>query len=248
MADCVNIEILKSTASTNDYLKALAGRKRLPHGYTVMAESQTAGRGRRGKSFLSPAGGLYMSVLLRPAAEPERLALITPVCAVCVTDAIRKFFPGLRPDIKWVNDIMLDGRKVCGILTEAVCGEDGKIDCVICGIGMNIYRPDGGFPPELEDIAGWLSDGYREGLTAEIAGYISSSLSLCSSDADRINEAVGLYRGRVLTGMRVCTSQGTEGIAEAVDEDCRMLVRCDHGGIIKVGEGELTVIRPEKQC
>lgn len=238
-----DIEVLDCVASTNDYLKGLASERVLRHGYTVIAKRQTKGRGRRGRSFLSPEGGLYMSILLRPEISADKLSLVTPAAAAAVVGAIKAELPELDPKIKWVNDIKLNGKKVCGILTEAVTGADGGICCVICGIGINVYLPEGGFAPEIERIAGYLTCEYRENLIDALSRRIISSLTGMTADGSALERAAEYYRGSVMTGMRVRMPSGIEGTAESVDENCRMLVRCDDGRLISVGEGELVEVQ-----
>ncbi len=147
---------LKETESTNKYAKELAksGAKEFT---VIIADKQTGGYGRMGRSFLSPdSSGLYMSIVLRPQISPEKSLYITTAAAVAISRAIEEI-SGKSTGIKWVNDIFIDGRKVCGILTEA--GYKGnKLDYAVLGIGINIYSPRDGFPPEIKDIAGCIFD------------------------------------------------------------------------------------------
>jgi len=136
---------LEETDSTNRAAKELA-RQGAPHGTAVLAKRQTAGRGRLGRAFFSPEGGLYLSVILYPQCPPEDRALMTPMAAVAVCRALEQVC-GISPGIKWVNDLYLGGKKLCGILCEG-CG-----DAVIVGIGLNLYTPEGGFPAEIPATA-----------------------------------------------------------------------------------------------
>ena len=119
------------------------------------AGMQTQGRGRLGRSFFSPSdSGLYMSILLRPDMAAADAVKITTAAAVSVALAVEKV-SDQKPDIKWVNDIYINGRKICGILTEASFSmESGGLDCAVLGIGVNTYEPEGGFPEAIRDIAG----------------------------------------------------------------------------------------------
>ena len=132
---------LQETDSTNRVAKELA-RQGAKHGTAVLARRQSAGRGRMGRQFFSPEGGLYLSVILRPDVTPEDLLLMTPMAATAVWKAVESL-TGIRLGIKWVNDLYLEGKKVCGILCE------GAGDAVVVGIGLNLCTPEGGFPPEL---------------------------------------------------------------------------------------------------
>lgn len=123
----------------------------------VVANSQTNGRGRLGRSFYSPSDtGIYISFILRPNLDLPSATLITTAISVAVCKAIEKI-TGLSPSIKWINDIYLNGKKICGILTEAISDfESGTVDSVICGIGVNVFTSDSQFPEELQSIAGSL--------------------------------------------------------------------------------------------
>ena len=140
--------------STSTYLRSLA-EKGAPHGTVVIAKRQSAGRGRTGKSFLSPDGGLYMSILLRCDFPPEITDITTPTVAVATAIAIKEAM-NIDTSVKWVNDLFFSGKKVCGILTEvARDSEDGHIKYVVIGIGVNVFEPRRGFG-ELSHIAGSL--------------------------------------------------------------------------------------------
>lgn len=149
--------VLSTVDSTNTYLKERAAT--LPDGYAVVADCQTAGRGRRGRSFLSPSGtGVYISLLLHPSLPLERINMITVGAAVALSEAIAET-AGFTPDIKWVNDILKNGKKLCGILTEAsVEAETGQLSYAIVGVGINVRTPKTGLPDEIRDIAGCLED------------------------------------------------------------------------------------------
>lgn len=136
-----HIEWLEETDSTNNELKR---RLDAPHGTVLAARRQTGGRGRLGRSFSSPDGGVYLSVLLRPSVPPEKLLHLTPMAAVATRRAITEG-SGISADLKWVNDLLVDGKKLCGILTEW-CGSAAIIGI---GINCNIER----FPPELQATA-----------------------------------------------------------------------------------------------
>jgi len=160
------ITLLESVDSTNTYAKKLASQG-APHGAVVLADRQTGGRGRLGRSFSSPAGlGVYCSVILRYDMMPERLMMLTPVMAEAARRAVVSA-TGLQPAIKWINDLVLDGRKLCGILTELGAG------FVVVGIGINCNQQTEDFPPELQEVAISLSQSLgkavdRAAVTAEL--------------------------------------------------------------------------------
>lgn len=145
---------LEETGSTNDYAKELATRGG-SNGTAVVARRQTAGKGRLGRSFDSPAEkGVYFTLLLRPDIQIETLNRVTLLAAVAIADAVEEL-AGVRPGIKWINDLYLDGRKLCGILTEcSVEGETGRVSYAAVGIGLNLHQRVEDFPPELREKAG----------------------------------------------------------------------------------------------
>jgi BirA family biotin operon repressor/biotin-[acetyl-CoA-carboxylase] ligase len=159
-------KVLESTNTTAKQ-KAFEGA---PTGTIILAEQQTAGRGRMGRSFFSPQSkGLYMSFILRPDFDIRKALLVTAAASVAVCRAIQKV-SGLEMQIKWVNDIFYDGRKVCGILTEAVTNfESGQIDALIIGIGINCSIENEEFPDEIRKTAGSLTGiSSRNRLAAEV--------------------------------------------------------------------------------
>ncbi len=150
-----NLVFKEVSASTNEDAKALAetGAEEFT---TVFAKKQTGGKGRLSRSFFSPEGGLYFSVVLRPALSAESTVKITTAAAVSMAKAIEKVAQ-LRPKIKWVNDIYISGKKVCGILTEgAFDAENGHLKYAVLGVGVNVAMPKDGFPEEISDKAGAL--------------------------------------------------------------------------------------------
>lgn len=148
------IEVHKILDSTNVELKRRALEGGI-HGLTLLAEEQTGGKGRLGRSFYSPPGtGIYMSILLKPEMGGSDAILITTATSVAVCRGIQKVFD-IQPQIKWVNDVYLGDKKICGILTEAISDfEIGKIDSVVVGIGINYRTED--FPEELKNRAGCI--------------------------------------------------------------------------------------------
>lgn len=146
-----DVKIFSELDSTNRYLKELA-REGAKEGIVIIANQQSAGRGRLGRSFFSPAGsGIYMSILLRPEVDLQKSVRITSMAAVAVARAIEKV-SGIEAKIKWVNDIFLNGKKVCGILTESgINTVTGTLDYAVLGIGINVGKIE--FPEELKNIA-----------------------------------------------------------------------------------------------
>lgn len=147
MKEKFKIYSFKKIDSTNNFAKKLA-KKSAKEKTVVIASEQTAGRGRLGRTFLSKKGGVYFSVVLRPKTDADELIFITVAAAVSVCRAIEKV--SLKKcEIKWVNDIYINGKKVCGILTEGGFNSDGTPDFAILGVGINVFKPKGGFPGNL---------------------------------------------------------------------------------------------------
>lgn len=152
------IHVYKTLESTNQLAKkmAVAG---VSHGTVILAEEQTQGRGRLGRSFFSPKGtGLYMSIILCPKGTMDQAMLTTTAASVAVCRAFSKVL-GIDSQIKWVNDIFVNNRKVCGILTEALSNfETGSIESLILGIGINVSTEKNQFPEEIKEVAGSLRE------------------------------------------------------------------------------------------
>lgn len=161
------------TGSTNTDMKSLA-RQGAEHGAVLIAAEQTAGRGRMGRSFLSPKNGLYLSMLLRPDCAAERLPTLTPCAAIAVCRALERVC-GIRAGIKWPNDILFDGKKLCGILTEGIAAPDGT--AVIIGIGLNVNTAETDLPEALRGMAASVrSITGRESDIAELASAVIAEL------------------------------------------------------------------------
>ncbi len=148
-----SINVEEIVDSTNNIVK-LNAENNGKEGLVVIAKEQTAGRGRLGRSFYSPKGtGLYMSILFKPDLGTDKVTLFTTAAALSVAKAIRKV-TCYDASIKWVNDILMDNKKVCGILTEGkIDSSNSKMDYIVLGIGINVEEPKCGFPEEISDIA-----------------------------------------------------------------------------------------------
>lgn len=151
----VYLKVYQEIDSTNRAAKEAAVTGLAGHGGCVVAGKQTAGRGRRGRSFYSPEeAGLYLSVILKPRGSLKESLLLTAEAAVAVYKAVLRT-TGISLGIKWVNDLYYNEKKVCGILTEAVTDfESGDIDFAVVGIGLNLYEAEGGYPSEIRNVAG----------------------------------------------------------------------------------------------
>ncbi len=237
---------LEETDSTNDELKrrAMAGA---PTGLAVTAESQTGGKGRRGRSFQSLAGkGLYLSVLLRPQVPLEEVSQLTAWTAVAVCKAV-KAVSGVEPSIKWPNDVLVGGKKLCGILTElGVEAETGSLSYVVVGMGTNVSQTEADFGPELRDIATSLGLLGAKVTRRELAQALLRELDAMNAafPAER-EEYLAQYRRRCVTlGRQVkLVRPDSEVRATALDIDnaFALRVRLEDGTEETVSSGEVSV-------
>ena len=183
--------------------------------FLIAADFQTAGRGRRGRAFYSPKGtGLYLAIAMPLQTPAEAAPGVTAYAAVCVCKAIEAL-TGKQGEIKWVNDVFLDGKKICGILTEASASlESGMIESVCIGIGVNVYPCD--LPDELKDIVGFVKPGAP--IRNQLAAEITNELLDYERNKSRF---IDDYRARSLSiGRRVCCTVGNETFtATALDID-----------------------------
>lgn len=238
-------DVFSELDSTNSYLRRTA-HSGLPDGYVVCALSQTAGRGRHGKSFISPRGGVYLSVLLRPQVSAEQCALLTAWAAVAVCDAIEKVC-SISPQIKWVNDIVLFGKKICGILSEMVFDETGRAEYVIIGIGVNANTPQDYFSGELSEIASSISalSGKTVDEAALAAEIVRGLRELVTGFPDNRPTIFEDYRRRCATlgkTVSVLTESGPiSAFAESLDGDFRLVVRYEDGSSGALLGGDVSV-------
>ncbi|UOO38637.1 biotin--[acetyl-CoA-carboxylase] ligase [Oscillospiraceae bacterium CM] len=248
-AGTFKIEVVKQTTSTNASLKEKASDG-APEGAVLASCEQTSGRGRQGRSFYSPGDtGVYFSLLLRPRLSAMDAALITAAAAVAACEAIEAV-AGKQASIKWVNDLFVGGKKVCGILTEGAFDmESGGLDYVVVGIGINVALPSGGFPEDLRDVAGALYEGAApSGVKARL---IAEVLKRLWQYYEKLGDKPFLtpYKKRsFLIGQDVDVLAGDKtrkACAIDIDDDCRLIVRYDDGSIEALSSGEVRV-RPRR--
>jgi BirA family transcriptional regulator, biotin operon repressor / biotin---[acetyl-CoA-carboxylase] ligase len=237
-----------SLDSTNREIRRLA-LEGAPHGTVVLAGRQTEGRGRNGRSFFSPGDtGIYMSMLLRPDLGTSSALLCTTAAAVAVCRAVDSFRSG-SAGIKWVNDIHLDGKKVCGILTEGVMGfESGRIESIVIGIGVNFSTPQEVFPPELRGVAGSVFDGsVPAGVSRNrMAAAIINHLLTLTGELESPTFMEEYRRRSVVIGKEVQVLQGNQvyqAVAEEIDDVGVLWVRTLGGDRKSLNSGEIS-LRP----
>ncbi len=259
------IHVFQSVESTNLTAKRMA-LDGAPSGTIIIAEEQTKGRGRMGRSFFSPpSSGIYISFILKPHFDTAKSVLITTAASVAVCKAIEKV-TGISCQIKWVNDVYIGEKKICGILTEAVTDfESGHIDYIVLGIGINYNIAQTAFPKELENIAGSLFDGNtippaaddqsqgssisRNQLIAEVINQVSDISSNLES-----REFIKDYKSRsFVLGKEILISstirpnqernlaKGIQAIAEDIDEDGGLVVRYPDDSVCTLNSGEISI-------
>lgn len=242
------IHIYPEVDSTNQVAKQLAING-APHGTAVLAESQTMGKGRRGRSFFSPSGcGLYLSVVLRPRVAVEEAMLVTAAAAVAVCEAIEAVVP-CRTAVKWVNDVWLDGKKVCGILTEAVSDlESGTIDSLVLGMGINCSGSAADFPPELRTVATTIAlPGVGDATRNHLAGELLDRVYELEEQIHTRRFLTEYRRRSIVIGrdIRVLSPQGDyTARAMAIDDQAGLVIRREDGDTVTLRAGEVS-IRPQ---
>ncbi len=226
--------------STNTILKqeASLGAK---DGTVVIANYQTNGRGRLGRSFYSPdRTGLYMSLLIRRVLSFEQALMLTTTAAVAVMNVLKLYADNVK--IKWVNDIYVNDKKVCGILTESSFSSDGSLDYAIIGIGINVFAPLNGFPDEIKDKAGYLFDSFSDGLLEKIVAEILIQIDSLIGQNQKVVE---LYRANSwLDNKRVLvTGNGYDFYAtvNGVNEKLQLIVTKDDNSKMNLFSGDVSV-------
>lgn len=241
------LQVFPSIDSTNSYLKREASH--LPTGTVAVANQQTGGRGRLGRTFQSPPDvGVYLSALLRPDLPPAKVLNLTAYVAVAVCEGIEAA-TGLSPQIKWTNDIVLEGRKLCGILTEmSIEGESGALQYIVTGIGINANQRLEDFPPDIRDMAGSLAmckgEPVRRGrLAAEVINALDRMYAAWLAGTGDYLER---YRRRCLTlgkDVQLLHLDGTAetAFAEDIDDQFGLIVCMEDGSRRTVTSGEVSV-------
>ena len=245
-----NLHWFDTIGSTNTEAKKL-GLNGAPHGTVLIADQQTGGRGRMGRSFCSPAGsGIYMSVILRPDCAATELMHLTCAVAVAMCNAVQRC-TGFRPGVKWINDLLAKGKKLGGILTELslIPGTD-RVDFAVVGVGINCTQKPQDFPPELQDIA--ISLETATGIAPDRAGLAAAMIeALQVMSVQLLTEKASImtqYQQDCTTiGQDIYLLKGEERLpchAISVDSDGALLVRFPDGRESAVSSGEVSV-RPQ---
>ncbi len=224
-----SVFVLDETTSTNDVAKIKVIEDKVEHGSVVVANSQTAGRGRRGRSFFSPKdSGVYFSVILRPTVSAEKCVLLTSATAVAVCEAIEELTQK-KAEIKWLNDVYVGGKKCAGIILEGIFDLNGESNnYIIVGVGVNVTTVD--FPEEFSKRAGSVGSLSRNALVAKVVNKLVKACENLESGAH-----LERYRKRcfVLKKMITVLKNDDEysAFAEDIDDLARLIVRKENGDI-----------------
>jgi BirA family biotin operon repressor/biotin-[acetyl-CoA-carboxylase] ligase len=242
-----DIRVFQETTSTNDIVEKLA-RDHVKEGVVVFAESQTKGRGRLGRKWISPPGkGLWFSMLLRPDLRPTEVTQLTVASATALRRAI-EMETGVKAAIKWPNDILINGKKVAGILTE-LRAELDRVQHIILGIGVDVNLNAAEFPADLRKIATSLKiESGKPVSRAELAVEILRELDrdyarVCTGEFEIIANEWETHCGTI--GRSVAIQVGDRrlhGRAESLDDDGALLLRTEHGQLERVIGGDVTVV------
>ncbi|HIL25002.1 MAG TPA: biotin--[acetyl-CoA-carboxylase] ligase [Verrucomicrobia bacterium] len=242
------IRVLPQTTSTNDEASRAALEDH-PEGLVIFAESQSAGRGRMGRRWSSPAGrGLWFSVLLRPSLAPSECTQLTAASANALVRAIQST-TGITPEIKWPNDLLIKGKKIAGILTE-MSAELEHVRSVVLGIGIDVNQTASEFPADIRNIATSLKLATGKSVSrADLAEAVLHELDreyarILAGDFAAVAEE---WAGYCTTLGKLATiDMGTRrvrGRAEALDENGALLLRTEHGRIERIIGGEVTLTK-----
>ena len=241
----LDLTVLPTAPSTNALVREKANQG-CPEGRVIIACEQTAGRGRYGRQFFSPADtGVYLSLLLRPTAySPQQATCLTAAAAAAMCQAIEAV-TGQQPGIKWVNDIFLRGKKVCGILTEAAVGlETGALDYMVLGAGVNLYPPTAGFPEDIQPIAGSVLERSCPEAKNRLVGEFLNRFWYFYTHPE-CRAYLEDYRSRSLAiGQNVTVlsaGRAVSAYAYGIDDDFRLLVRYENGDTEALSYGEIRI-------
>ena len=239
----------KKVDSTNDIAYSLA-EKGVREGMVILADEQAKGKGRHGRSWASPAkSGIYMSCIIRPPIAPSEIPKITLVAAVAVAKAIRQV-TGLEATIKWPNDILIRGEKVCGILTEMRAEQD-SVDFIVLGIGVNVNTPQKSLPKGATSLKEELRRAKRDEeisrieLAKKILEMLDEYYIMLKEKGSKpiIEEWKGLSSMLGSRVKAVLPNRTIEGQAHDIDPDGALVLRLDSGVLEKVSSGDIVMVR-----
>lgn len=233
---------LSNVSSTNDYLKELF-RSGETGTVVAIAEEQTGGRGTRNRSFVSKKGGVYLSILVNAQNIGVDHTLITPMTAVAVSDTIEKI-SNISTDIKWVNDIYISGKKVSGILCESLFLNDGDGPFIIVGIGVNLFKPVGGFGEEIENIATYIFEEYNDSIKKEFIELLINNFFTYFNEIANKSFLEKYKNKNLILGKNIIISSeevNVESKAIAIDDNCHLIVEFPNKTQKTISSGDVFV-------
>ena len=246
----IQVHKFKSVNSTNVVASKMAADG-CAEGTIVVSDTQTDGKGRLGRSFLSQKGGIYLSVVLRPTLSPADVLFITVAAAVAAARAIESVC-GKKCDIKWVNDIYLNNKKVCGILTEGVFNSDGSIKYAVLGVGINLFEPKDKFPKELP-----LADSvfhrkdikiFKNRLKKRVIRNFLENFFEFYTNIDKKTFMAEYQQRSFLTGKEITfvkEEKTVKGVVESIDNNANLVVKTGNE-IQKLSHGEIQIVGMEQ--
>ncbi len=242
--------VLGTVDSTNNIAKAAAVGG-APEGTVIIAKRQTAGRGRMGRTFVSKSGGVYMSVILRPDISPADTVFITVAAAVAAARAIESV-SNQKCEIKWVNDIYINGKKVCGILTEGEFNADGTLNFAILGVGINLFKPRCGFSKDLPladsifDKKGWFwgQNRQKSKIIAEFSKiFFDFYNNLQNKDFIKEYQSRSFLTNRQITYTK--DGKTYKATVSGIDDNANLIVNGENGTEI-LSHGEIQIVGMEQ--
>ncbi len=230
------IQRLNIVDSTNDYLKNLV-KSGDCEPKIVIANMQTNGKGTKNRSFISKEGGIYLSILLKPFEAN----LITPMTAVAVSDTIEQI-SNKKTEIKWVNDVYLNSKKVCGILCESVFSDNSEKPFIIVGIGVNLFTPKGGFDSQISNISTSVFEKENSSIKEKFIDELLNNF-FNYFNASNQKAFIKKYRDKnLLLGKKVTVIHNNiniDGVAVDIDDNCHLAVKFDDGSIKYFSSGDI---------
>lgn len=242
----VKIEYIPNVTSTNDIIMEY-GKQGVEEFTTVVADSQSSGRGRKGRIFYSPDNaGTYFSILLRPNINFSESLYITTAAAAAVTEAMKQLY-NMDTEIKWVNDVYYNGRKICGILTEAhIDMESGTVDYAALGIGINVFEPENSYHKDIKNIAGaaFCRSMFDNKIRCEITAKVIDIFYEYYKNLSDIT-FLNTYKSRsFLTGKNVTIEKNgivQKAFVKGIDDKCRLSVTLENGIEENLNSGEVNL-------
>ena len=228
--------------STNIRMKEFAENGELEWS-VVISESQMMGKGRLGRTFFSPSDtGIYMTILLRPPISPKDTTKITTAMAVAVAETIEDI-SGEKTNIKWVNDVYISDKKVCGILTKT-----NSLKYAFVGVGINVYNPSDDFPDDIKNIAGYIFSERKKDTKNRIIAGILDRFSEYYKNIEE-NSYFENYKKRLLwigEKINIISPKGTiPALLKGIDENCRLIVEYDNNSEGIISSGEISIRKKE---